>query len=280
MHLCHVTLALALTLCNCNCVFALQLYLRLVHAPLDYDTCIHTCTCASRLRLHLHTAAPVGGRLGEWGGKKLGDHLGSQGPIIECQRHLNHLFTSPLNLLVKTNRKDHSEMIRISFYLCNNDKFKDSEGYYKEKLMVAKIGHINNMVEVYGREAPGPPRQTARHPRGSLFYGSPLIRARRTAAPQIRLLLLLSSNSLCHSPCPGPTALIQLYWCIGTLVLWCTGGRSTLWCAGIWCTGSTALKHWCTDALVHWWAEHSLVCRYLVHWFNSLTHWCTDALVH
>ena len=110
-------------------------------------------------------------------------------------------------------------MIRISFYLCNNDKFKDSEGYYKEKLMVAKIGHINNMVEVYGREAPGPPRQTARHPRGSLFYGSPLIRARRTAAPQIRLLLLLSSNSLCHSPCPGPTALIQLYWCIGTLVL-------------------------------------------------------------
>ena len=100
-------------------------------------------------------------------------------------------------------------MIRISFYLCNNDKFKDSEGYYKEKLMVAKIGHINNMVEVYGREAPGPPRQTARHPRGSLFYGSPLIRARRTAAPGRR-------RSASSSRCPRTLsatfhALVQLH---------------------------------------------------------------------
>ena len=37
-------------------------------------------------------------------------------------------------------------MIRVSFYLYNNDKFKDSEGYYREKLMVAKNGHINNAV--------------------------------------------------------------------------------------------------------------------------------------
>ena len=41
------------------------------------------------------------------------------------------------------------------------------------------------------------------------------------------------------------------------------------------CTDPTVLVHWYTGALVHWWAEHSLVRWYLVHWFN-----CTEALVH
>ena len=212
-----------------HCTCTLQPHLHFVHAPLHYDTCTRTGTCTLQLHLHLYSATALAFTLAlahrdcactctpqlrwvaDWGngeGKGL-ETTWDLRAIVECQRHLNHLFTSPLNLLVKTNRKDHSEMIRISFYLCNNDKFKDSEGYYKEKLMVAKNGHVNNVVEVYGREAPGPPRQTARHPRGSLFYGSPLIRARRTAAPGRR-------RSASSSRCPRTLsatfpALVQLH---------------------------------------------------------------------